>query len=151
MKHQAFLFAILALLVLAPARAEEPQADQAMLDIYSQIHTSLATDQAAGVADAAQQLATLAAKEKGETYEAIAKAATTLEGNDLAALRTEFKELSKAMATLLEAGAVQEAQLYYCPMSKAYWLQAKSDTIAKNPYYGSAMLKCGSKVEKLAG
>ncbi|GGA76946.1 hypothetical protein GCM10008015_16940 [Flavobacterium palustre] len=32
----------------------------------------------------------------------------------------------------------------YCPMKKAYWLSTEKEI--KNPYYGAAMLSCGSVV-----
>lgn len=63
---------------------------------------------------------------------------------DLAESRTAMKKLSAAVIPFARARvggtlAVTEA---YCPMADASWLQA-GNTIA-NPYYGSAMLECGS-------
>ena len=50
------------------------------------------------------------------------------------------------MARLATATGFTGAQLYHCPMVKAYWLQPTSDTAVANPYYGSSMSKCGSRV-----
>ena len=44
----------------------------------------------------------------------------------------------------LSAQPIYEA---YCPMKKAYWLT--SDRAIKNPYFGSAMLTCGSITETI--
>jgi hypothetical protein len=44
-----------------------------------------------------------------------------------------------AKAVKLSSDPIYEA---YCPMKKASWLS--SEKVIKNPYYGSAMLTCGS-------
>jgi hypothetical protein len=35
---------------------------------------------------------------------------------------------------------------YYCSMAKGAWLQARTETKPRNPYYGSQMLECGDRV-----
>ena len=74
-------------------------------------------------------------------------AAGKLTGKDVAALRGQFKELSKATDAFLRASGTPGWALYYCPMADGYWLQA-SEPVA-NPYYGKAMLRCGDKVAKI--
>jgi len=134
----------------ASLRAAEPaDATGGMLGEYGKIHDALADDRADGVATAAAKLADLA-KDAGagcsETCARVAAAAGAMTGADLAALRNQMKELSKAMAAV--AGA--SADIYYCPMVDAYWLQKKGEA-ARNPYYGKSMSRCGAKVQKVEG
>ena len=54
------------------------------------------------------------------------------------------------MALVAKAVKLTDAPVYkaYCPMKKAYWLSAEKEI--KNPYYGSAMLSCGSVMETIS-
>jgi len=63
--------------------------------------------------------------------------------------REHFASLSKNLYEVLKALPVNSADLYwqYCPMKKANWL-SDAQTI-ENPYYGKAMLSCGSVKETL--
>jgi hypothetical protein len=64
--------------------------------------------------------------------------------NDIEVKREHFATLSNNFMAVLKAFKVNKATLYqqYCPMKKYYWL---SETSAiKNPYYGNAMLTCGT-------
>jgi len=68
---------------------------------------------------------------------------------DLKVQRDKFATLSANMYALAKAVKLSAEPVYqqYCPMKKASWL---SNTKAiKNPYYGSAMLTCGSVKETL--
>ena len=69
--------------------------------------------------------------------------------NNIKVQREKFASLSVnlfALAKKIKLSAVPIYQMY-CPMKKAVWL---SDTKSiKNPYYGSAMLTCGSIKETL--
>ncbi len=63
---------------------------------------------------------------------------------DLKIQREKFAILSTNMLTLAKTVKLSSEPVYqqYCPMKKASWL---SDNKAiKNPYYGNAMLTCGS-------
>ena len=63
------------------------------------------------------------------------------------AKREHFATLSSNFMAILKAFKMNKATLYqqYCPMKKFYWL---SETSAiKNPYYGNAMLTCGTTQE----
>ena len=66
---------------------------------------------------------------------------------DIKVQREKFATLSANMATLVKSVklSVDPVYLQYCPMKKASWL-SDNKTI-KNPYYGSAMLTCGSVKE----
>lgn len=65
--------------------------------------------------------------------------------------REHFASLSKNVHEVLKAFPYNGSTLYwqYCPMKKANWLSDKQ-TI-ENPYYGKAMLDCGSVKEILKG
>lgn len=68
---------------------------------------------------------------------------------DLKTQREKFATLSTNMFALAKTVKLSTEPVYqqYCPMKKASWL---SDNKAiKNPYYGSAMLTCGSVKETL--
>jgi hypothetical protein len=68
---------------------------------------------------------------------------------DLKLQREKFATLSTNMFALAKTVKLSADPVYqqYCPMKKASWL---SDNKAiKNPYYGSAMLTCGSVKETL--
>lgn len=74
---------------------------------------------------------------------------------DIAKLRNAFAPLSAALIQILRVfGAPGDApaHILHCPMAfenkGADWLQAAQET--RNPYFGSAMLKCGSVTETLS-
>ncbi len=66
------------------------------------------------------------------------------ESKDLTHQRDHFKTFSDNFFTLAKSVKLSAQPVYqqYCPMKKASWLS--SETAIKNPYYGSAMLTCGS-------
>ncbi len=68
---------------------------------------------------------------------------------DLKLQREKFAALSINLFALAKTVKLTTEPVYlqYCPMKKASWL-SNSKTI-KNPYYGSAMLTCGSVKETL--
>jgi len=70
---------------------------------------------------------------------------SALKAGDLKTLREAFKPLSEAIA---KAELPNGLALAYCPMVKNHWVQ-KNGKVA-NPYYGSAMLRCGT-IKKVAG
>lgn len=63
--------------------------------------------------------------------------------------REHFSTLSKNLHDLLKAFNANATVIYwqYCPMKKVSWLSETADI--KNPYYGKAMLDCGSTKETL--
>jgi hypothetical protein len=68
---------------------------------------------------------------------------------DLKIQRGKFATLSASMFALVKTVKLSVEPVYqqYCPMKKASWL-SDSEAI-KNPYYGTAMLTCGSVKEKI--
>ena len=155
MKQRTVISVLALMLAVAGVAAASPEA-ATPLGLYAQMHATMAADSAEGVAQAAMDLAELVrAEAKGAkdsaAYEALAAAAETMQGSDLAALRERFKEVSKAFAGYVNASGTDGAQLYYCPMADGYWVQSAADAGPENPYYGRSMLKCGSKVVAVEG
>jgi hypothetical protein len=71
------------------------------------------------------------------------------ETKDIRHQREYFANFSVNMVALAKAVKLTLQPVYeiYCPMKKAYWLS--SDKTIKNPYFGNAMLACGSVKETL--
>jgi hypothetical protein len=72
---------------------------------------------------------------------------------DLEAQRKEFSTLSNEITSLVKVSKLSMGSIYleYCPMANnnkgAYWLSNEKQI--KNPYFGDAMLKCGSVKETI--
>ncbi|MCV9929753.1 DUF3347 domain-containing protein [Flavobacterium sp. LS1R49] len=80
-------------------------------------------------------------KEKNDLNTAVDKLA---KANSIEKQRAVFNDVSIAMWQLVSSTEKVSQPVYYqyCPMKKAYWLS--SETVIKNPYFGSAMLTCGN-------
>lgn len=124
---------------------------------YLSAHDLLAHDKSEGVADHLAQLAAILSPLRSDpqferAYHKLADAAERSAGQDLAALRKTFRDVSLAMmeigrSTGVPAGSAA-IQVFRCPMTdKPYWLQQGGET--SNPYYGSEMPTCGAAVETL--
>jgi hypothetical protein len=124
-----------------------------LLDQYYVIQKSLALDSTNGVAAAAAQLTKLGRQAAGAEPQAKAKllaladAATKFQAADVKSARGGFGELSDKLIAFLQATGAKRNPPYqfFCPMVKKNWLQADKET--RNPYYGSAMLKCGDLIQ----
>lgn len=81
--------------------------------------------------------------------ELIKQTETMAKAGDLEKQRAAFAGLSVTVweAAKSQKWASQELFYQYCPMKKSYWLSTES--VIKNPYYGSKMLACGSVKETL--
>jgi len=87
---------------------------------------------------------------KDESRNALLSDATAIsQTKDLKVQREKFATLSTNMFALAKTGKLSTEPVYqqYCPMKKASWLS--NNKAIKNPYYGSAMLTCGSVKETL--
>jgi Cu(I)/Ag(I) efflux system membrane fusion protein len=68
-------------------------------------------------------------------------------------VREHLELLSEATFSLTKAFGTTDQKLYYqhCPMANqdqgGYWLSAQKEI--RNPYFGKAMLECGSTEEVL--
>ena len=78
----------------------------------------------------------------------------TSSGGTIETQRLAFINLSKAMIQTIKTFSITAEKVLYvqfCPMANAdkgaYWIS--DETEIKNPYYGEAMLTCGSTVETI--
>jgi hypothetical protein len=149
----------------ASTSAGKTTAFHAMTADYLAIQTALAGDSVKGVSDHAKSIG-IAALELQKNY---SPTRAGVEAADSAACQALLPDLALAAENLAQAAAIQDARVSfgklsavmvayrglvkgdkpvvaYCPMAKQSWLQ-DGKTI-NNPYYGSAMLRCGSIVEK---
>lgn len=155
------------------AEAEIPAEFQEQLgelwQAYLDVHTALAGDdsesakravEAAGQALAGVDMALLdhdAHMVWMKVLSRLAGAIDAMKGaGDIGGLRQGFVHLSGALEVAIRTFGKRPAAAVYkihCPMAfdgkGAHWLQAERDT--RNPYFGAAMLKCGSVVETLPG
>jgi hypothetical protein len=117
----------------------------ALVDSYLQVQVALAGDQFGSLGPHAQAIAT-AATALGKNAEKVVAGAKKLgEAKDIAAARTAFGELSVALteyAQSTKSSFGPDVKVAYCPMADKPWLQKDKDI--RNPYYGAAMLTCGS-------
>ena len=85
-----------------------------------------------------------------KALESASKIAAT---SDLEGQRKEFSTLSNEMTSLVKNSKLSMGAIYveYCPMANnnegAHWLSNEQQI--KNPYFGDAMLKCGSVKETI--
>lgn len=107
------------------------------------------SDEAKKTATELQKALTSVSSGKNASEEAGKVAATS----NLEEQRKAFSGLSNEMATLVKNGKLSMGNIYmdYCPMANnnegAYWLSNEKQI--KNPYFGDAMLKCGSVKETI--
>jgi hypothetical protein len=60
--------------------------------------------------------------------------------------REAFLKLNEKLVPWIKKHPQEGAELAYCPMKKASWLQKKGEI--RNPYYGAEMLECGVKEDE---
>jgi multidrug efflux pump subunit AcrA (membrane-fusion protein) len=143
----------------APAGDESSPGEQtgtsAVARAYLTLSTAYVEDKAdasaiAALAKAANELATSSSGTVATQARAVADAAATLQGQDLAAQRGLFKAVSAKLIELLRNQPARDQTLHiaYCPMVEAEWVQ-DTEEIA-NPYMGSEMPRCGLVRESIA-
>ena len=118
---------------------------KAIVGSYLEIQAKLATDKVDGIKPAAEAIAAQAAR-LGTDGDALVKSATAVAAaTDLKTARTAFGDLSDAVIAAGKADGwkdVPEVKVAYCPMVKKSWVQKEAEI--RNPYYGTAMLTCGT-------
>jgi len=132
-----------AMMLSRPALAGDLPA--ALVEPYLQIHAALATDQMTGVSAAATAIERAAAGLGQQAATIVAGAKKLGAAADIVAARAAFGELSDAIiayATATKSSLGKDMRVAYCPMVNKPWLQ--KDKELRNPYYGAAMLTCGS-------
>ena len=128
--------------------------DAKLTEAYTQYITLKDALVASKASDAKQAAATLQKSLTGiqNGKKASEQAAVISASSDLTAQRKAFSSLSNEMKTLV-SGNVSSGSLYleYCPMANnntgAYWLSNEKKIM--NPYFGDAMLHCGSVKETI--
>ena len=107
------------------------------------------SDQAKKAASELEKSLSSISRAKKASESASKIAATT----DLDVQRKEFSTLSNEITALVKSSNLSMGSIYleYCPMANnnqgAYWLSNEKQI--KNPYFGDAMLKCGSVKETI--
>lgn len=138
----------------APAGCAKSEPDPAsgVLGAYLEAGTLLAADNVAGLAPVAATVGKQAAAQGAEPgMDRVSRGATELAATDLAAARVAFRTVSGGLIANLAADPAKQAGLMavHCPMTfdneGAYWVQKAGKVM--NPYEGSRMLHCGSKVD----
>ncbi len=152
MKRILFLVAIIATAFVQQSFAQDntkvtsPQ----LLTAYYQLKDNLVKSNPAATAASANVLVQSindADKEilKDDVRISLLKDASAIaQTGDIKIQREKFSTLSNNMFELAKSVKLSTEPVYqqYCPMKKASWLS--TDKAIKNPYYGSAMLTCGS-------
>jgi len=126
-----------------------------LLNAYYQLKDNLIkSNPAAAAASAGELVKTINNTEKDwlqdDVKTLLLKDATSIfQSTDIKKQRERFASLSNNMVELAKTKKLspEPAYIQYCPMKKASWLS--NDKVIKNPYYGNAMLSCGSVKETL--
>jgi len=138
----------------APGAKEEKWFDEAYA-IYLQVQQALGGDQAEEVARYLQQYSkhlhsVPQAMDDGHAHHLAATLEKAASEQDIRDMRKEFIGVSNSMISWIDTFGFtpsQGAAVYHCPMADnnngARWLQSGGGVY--NPYFGSAMLRCGSK------
>lgn len=152
MKKLFSLVALFTTLAMHPSFAQTSSNTQPgqLLSIYYEIKDALvagnSTTASAKAQDFVTAMGTVDPKLVNEPErEALLKNASAISANkDLKEQRIRFAPFSENMIALAKTVKLSAEPVYqqYCPMKKASWLS--KDQGIKNPYYGSAMLTCGS-------
>lgn len=125
--------------------------------LYFEIQEALSSDNLKNAKKAAGNLKSSLTKwsntELNQITKALENTASNIEtATNIKTARDAFEKLSATIDQLVtKVGPPEKIEVgkYYCPMANqnkgAYWFQKSEGT--QNPYYGSAMLKCGTKQE----
>jgi hypothetical protein len=113
-------------------------------DEYEAIRVLLAGDKFDNVGKHASALVPLAGRVAGKNAQA---AATRLAASKtLAAARTEFASVSTELVPKFLEAKLPGVHGFMCPMKDSGTWAQRSDKI-ENPYFGKAMLNCGTEIQ----
>jgi len=149
------------LLLSLPLTAVAGETFTPMFEAYHQLQTALAGDDLAAAKKATETLETATDEIAASSLQGAQKTAWQAQSEQLTtaldtagsaasieALRKAFEPISVAIIAIADVVEPAGFREFTCPMAfgnkGANWLQ-KSETIA-NPYFGSAMLRCGAPV-----
>ncbi len=158
MKKLFFIVAIIATAFTEQSFAQDSTTQtqlSQLLTSYYNIKDALVADDATSASAGAEEFVKSA---NGIDYKVILEgnisalvkdAGLIAEAKNIDQQRKIFANFSTNMFALAKGVKLTSQPIYeaYCPMKKAYWLS--SGTTIKNPYFGSAMLTCGSVKETL--
>ena len=157
MKKIFFIVALFATVFVQQSFAQDNTNTQPspLLISYYNLKDALVSSNANAVAASATEFAKVINETNKETVNdenrnALLSDATAIsQTKDLKVQREKFATLSTNMFALAKTVKLSPEPIYqqFCPMKKASWLS--SSKAIKNPYYGSAMLTCGSVKETL--
>ena len=132
------------------AQASTTKTISQLLSTYYQLKDNLVKSNATAAAASAGELVKAISDADKETMKDDARVNLLKDANaiaqsgDIKIQREKFSTLSNNMIALAKLVKLSAEPVYeqYCPMKKSSWLS--KDKAIKNPYYGSAMLTCGS-------
>lgn len=152
MKAIFFLIVLIAVVFTQNCFAQDSTKSQPaqLLNAYYNLKNSLVSSNATSAAASADELVKAINNTDNQTVNDDARAKLLKDAevisksNDLKLQREKLATLSNNMLELAKTVKLSAEPVYqqYCPMKKASWLS--SEKAIKNPYYGSAMLTCGS-------
>ncbi|MDA2935544.1 DUF3347 domain-containing protein [Acidobacteria bacterium AH-259-D05] len=147
MKKGFYLFLVLPFVLTFCSSGEQPAVSQTQLPATSAFNYYVATQEALATDDYDQARAALEQLAAESTGELKVLAEEAAQAEDIEGIRAAFKPLSDEVAnTDLPRGYV----VAFCPMADnsmgANWVQKEGEI--RNPYFGSAMLDCGSIIRR---
>lgn len=149
MKKTVSLIAILAIVSVQQSFAQDSSKSSLLNSYYSLKDALVKSNSNAASVSAASLVTQVNGIDKATLADEsrtalISDALVISETKDIKIQRQHFASLSANMLALAKTVKLSADPIYqeYCPMQNASWL-SNSKTI-KNPYYGSAMLSCGS-------
>jgi hypothetical protein len=142
---RAHVFALVTALFIGPSLAQAAEAPRALIQPAIDIQVSLAQDKMDDVGKNAALVEAEAARLGAPAARIVAVAKQLEKTTKLADARVAFGALNEAIVAYMDAQKLSPAsgiRIAFCPMVKKPWLQRDGEL--RNPYYGSAMLTCGS-------
>lgn len=157
------ILALLCALFVVEYTQAQPESDlSALLNSYYQLKNVLVDGNADKASSQAKELAQISGKVDPSRLSATEQkvfislkdkirndAQAIGSSNSLEKQRGLFSSLSNNMIALAKAVRLSGQPVYvdYCPMKQMYWLSEEKNI--RNPYYGNAMLACGSIKETI--
>jgi hypothetical protein len=119
---------------------EKSKATLLAFEHYEQVRLALANDKMADVASPAKALVPAAEVIGGAKAKAAAEQLAVAKNIEDA--RKHFGELSDVLVPFFQAESIEGVHAFMCAMKNRPWVQRGEKV--ENPYYGKAMLTCGS-------
>ena len=158
MKRFLLILALLSIVFSQPIKAQDTTQQKELSELlthYYSIKNALVAGKGNEASSSAQNFIKVANSidfkliSEGNINALLKDATPISESKDLTKQRSHFSNLSNNMTALAKSVKLSNEPIYqaYCPMKKAGWLS--NEKAIKNPYYGNAMLTCGSVVETI--